>query len=206
MLAGVTGCAGSGQSTVAGLLYSLGASVCSLDEVGHRLLDRKPVALRLSEVLGLPSIRDMGSPGIRSVLRDRAFAEPEFMGKLCSVLHPRMARWAALSARALRGRPGLYVLEGALLFELGISSLLDTTIVVAAERETCARRLAERDGLGADDAESRIAMQMPLTEKAAKADWIVWNGAGTTPGSLGKQVEGLHRQLAGWRNDGSPHS
>jgi dephospho-CoA kinase len=206
MLAGVTGCSGSGQTSVAGILSSLGASVCSLDEIGHRFLGRRAVAGQLANVLEMPGLAALDSHGIRCALRGRAFTDRSFMEAIGSVMHPRMARWAAMAASELRGKPDLFVLEGALMLELGIADLLDRLIVVASEPETCLDRMAVRDRLDPGAARNRLAMQIPLTEKVCEADWVVWNGAGTSPDALKKQVEGIYRLLTGWRDNGSSNS
>jgi len=206
MLVGLTGCTGSGQSTLACIFSSLGASVCSLDEVGHRLLGRGPVARGLARELGMPEISAMDGMGIRLHLRRRVFDDPALMQALCSVLHPRMRRWASLSASILRGAEGLFVLEGALLLELGLGRLCDAIVTVACETATCVSRIIARDGLDEGRALARLAMQMPLTEKVERSDWVVWNGSGATEASLMSQSLPIFRFLSGWRNDGPSNS
>ncbi len=197
MLVGVTGTAGCGQSSAAAAFGSLGAEICSLDAVGHELLSRRYIASALAVSLGRPELRTMPGEGIRAALRGEAFADPELMHGLCAVLHPRMRRWARLSASSLRSRKGIFVLEGALLIEMGIAGLADSLVVVAADRETCISRMVERDRIDRLTALKRLDMQLPLTEKLMRADWVVWNGGGTPLAAVQLQVTGIYRHLAG---------
>jgi dephospho-CoA kinase len=45
--------------------------------------------------------------------------------------------------------------------------------VVACDPATQLRRVMKRDGISQDDARLRIAAQMPIEEKTAKADYVI---------------------------------
>jgi len=52
---------------------------------------------------------------------------------------------------------------------------MDRLVVVVTDEATQARRLTARDGLGAAEAERRIASQLPVAEKAKVADYVIDN-------------------------------
>jgi dephospho-CoA kinase len=178
---GVTGNSGTGQSTVAGVFGELGARVCSLDAAGHRLLDRFYVRSDLAMRLYRPELTTLSVVRIREELGLRAFRDVGVMDALESVLHPRMKRWASLGRRMLDGEGGVTVLEGALIYELGLDRLLDRVVVVTDTIERAGSRLENRDGVGTDIVSARWQRQWPIERKAGLADFVLENS-----GSLGE--------------------
>jgi dephospho-CoA kinase len=53
--------------------------------------------------------------------------------------------------------------------------LTDDVLLVYADRETQLRRLIARDHLSVEDAERRLAAQMPIEEKRRLATWVIDN-------------------------------
>ncbi len=62
-----------------------------------------------------------------------------------------------------------------LLFEIGLDRTVDCVVVVWAPPDVQRARLAARDGLLAGDADARLAAQLPIDDKAARADFVVEN-------------------------------
>jgi thioester reductase-like protein len=67
--------------------------------------------------------------------------------------------------------------EAALLVENGSHRTLPALFVVAASPETQLARVMARDHLSREDAEKRIASQLPLSDKIAAATWTIYNDA-----------------------------
>jgi dephospho-CoA kinase len=67
------------------------------------------------------------------------------------------------------------VLDAPLLFETGMHQLCATSLVVHTKPQTQVARLTRRDGLSVAEAERRIAAQLPLSAKVARADHLVDN-------------------------------
>ncbi|MEN8209948.1 MAG: dephospho-CoA kinase, partial [Candidatus Fermentibacteria bacterium] len=103
------------------------------------------------------------------------FDDPEKMGILNSILHPRMIRWVSASATAMKGSSGIRVLEGALIYELEIDRYLDCMIVIEDTADRCSERLAARDDITAEYALKRWEQQYPVLLKAERADYVVYN-------------------------------
>ena len=91
-------------------------------------------------------------------------------------MHPEVGRLFAerFSAVAERGDP-FVVYEVPLLFENSLDAMMAATILVATSEERQIERMKTRDGLDEAGARARIAAQMPLAEKRARATITVDN-------------------------------
>ena len=175
MFLGVTGNSGTGQSTVAAAFAALGANVCSLDATGHRLLERESIRSVLSMRLYRPDFMSMSGSEVRADLSRSAFAWPDIMEAVEAVLHPLMKRWAMFSRSLLGSLEGVWVLEGALIFEMDLDVLLDSVVLVSDTEERSWKRLAKRDGIDRDIVSKRWARQLPLSRKRCLADHVIEN-------------------------------
>ena len=70
--------------------------------------------------------------------------------------------------------------DAALLFESGRADAFRPIIVVSTPVNLQIQRLMERDGLTRDDAHKRIDAQMPVTQKARHADFVIHNDGSLT--------------------------
>ncbi len=130
----------------------------------------------------------------RKALGKIVFHDAGLRKELEAILHPLIGELMREELRAAEAAGDCIVLvEVPLLYETGFQRETDRVIVVTADRETQLARLKERDGLDEAEAMRRIAAQMPLSEKAARADYVIDNS-----GSLAeteKQVEAVWQIL-----------
>ena len=110
----------------------------------------------------------------RRKLGDIVFADPDARRALEAIVHPevRLAteRWfGSLDA----ARHTYAIADIPLLYEVGRDADFETVIVVACDPAAQLRRLMDRDGLSEDDARRRIEAQMPLDDKARRADYVI---------------------------------
>ena len=169
MLVGLTGNSGTGTSTVAGFWREAGATVCSLDHTGHRLME-KP---RTKVALGIDP--NLSGPAARALIREKAFTDPSVLARINQVMHPVMTRWACYCAARLRNRPGITVLEGALIFEMGMAGVFDLTVAVVDTPERAFLRIFSRDGVSRAAMQGRWQNQLSPAEKAQRADLVIHN-------------------------------
>ncbi len=172
---GITGNSGCGQSTAASFAAEQCEGVCSLDTIGHRLLNKRYVKRDLADGFSNRSLQAMNESDIRSELRGIVFDDPQKMAVLNSILHPRMVRWASISAELVKNGKGIRVLEGALIYELEIDRYLDCMIVIEDTAERCAERIAARDDIQVEYALKRWDRQFPIYAKVERADYVVHN-------------------------------
>jgi dephospho-CoA kinase len=172
----LTGGIGSGKSTALAALQRLGAAVLSTDSVVHELYASDEVRDAVVDRFGA----EVASGGVvdRAALAERAFATPEDRGWLEGLLWPRvgarMAGWREeLEARA--DPPRAAVVEVPLLFEAGMEGAFDATIAVISDETVRAQRAGERGHRALDE---RAARQLPQTEKAQRATYVVENDGG----------------------------
>jgi dephospho-CoA kinase len=176
-LIGITGGVATGKSLVARLFAQLGAEVLSADEVARELTaPHAPALERIGSELGRRFVRD----GVldRVALGDHVFAQPEARRKLEAILHPLILARLSERIEALRNRkppPEVVVVEVPLLFEAGVEGWFDEVVVVTASEDTQVRRIRDRDGLDEGAARARIAAQMPLADKVARAGRVIVN-------------------------------
>jgi dephospho-CoA kinase len=59
------------------------------------------------------------------------------------------------------------------LFEVGREVDFDAVIVTAVDPETQVRRVMDRDGATETEARQRLAAQLPIADKVARADYVI---------------------------------
>ena len=191
---GLTGGIGSGKSVVASMLSGLGATVIDADQLARDIVEPgQPALQEIAAAFGQEILQPDGRLN-RGKLADIIFADPAARARLDSITHPRIQRLMEDAIAARRDRPGVLVLDIPLLFENERRAVVERTIVVWVDAATQRRRLVERDGLTQAQARQRIAAQMPLDEKRARADHVIDNS-----GSLEdtrRQVEAIYRRYA----------
>jgi dephospho-CoA kinase len=178
-LLGITGGVGMGKSTAGELLLEVGVRVVDTDLLARE--ESKPGSFgfaRIVEAFG-PDVVDASGTLNRSQLAKLVFGNPEARQRLEGILHPLIfSRWRAVVAnwRATDVQVGAVVIP--LLFEKEYAAHFDAVVCVACTQATQGRRLIGR-GWTPSDAEARVAAQMPVTDKMARANYVIW-----TEGSL----------------------
>ncbi|MCC6485787.1 MAG: dephospho-CoA kinase [Armatimonadetes bacterium] len=174
---GLTGGIASGKSTVLAMLAERGARTVSADGIVHRLLaeslDLKDAVCR---AFG-QAVLDQDGAVDRAALAKVVFSDETRRKRLEALVHPlvrsEVESWLAEDT----GIRTINVAEIPLLFETGSSYSFDLTVVVWTQQNLQLRRLQNKY-LDPVEAQSRIAAQMSLDEKAVRADFVVHNCAG----------------------------
>ena len=169
---GLTGSIGMGKSTTAAMFESEGVPVWDADAAVHRLYGPGGAAV---VAVGQLCPGAAGPDGVdRRVLREWLSATPDGLARLEAAVHPLVAsdRAEFLRAAAARGED-VIVLDIPLLFETGMDSQCDTTVVVTASPEVQRDRVLARPGMSADSFDSLLARQMPDVAKRARADAVI---------------------------------
>ena len=194
-LIGLTGGVATGKSTVANLFKTCGAVIIDADDLARQVVQPgKPAWRDIVRVYGeqvLESDRTINRPALAKIV----FRDPRKLRALGVIIHPRVAReQSRLTRDIVRKSPhALIVYDVPLLFEAGADKRADRIVVVVADRETQIRRLQQRNHLTRAEALRRIRSQMPLAEKAKRADYVI---DGTLPlGQLKRAVKDLYVEL-----------
>jgi len=176
-IVGLTGGIASGKSLVARVFKDLGATVIDADRIVHELLEPDQDAWReIIQYFG-QEVQRPDKTIDRRKLGAIVFNDREKRTWLNACLHPRVFSVYTTQAAHIRMRTpdALLFFDAALLIESGYHRNVDRLIVVYAEPEQQVERLMARDGFTRDEALSRIASQMPLSEKRMLADHVIDN-------------------------------
>lgn len=177
---GLTGGIASGKSTVKKALEDLGAVVISGDDVAHEIMmPGKPAWADTVKTFGeeiLNPDQTINRPKLGSIV----FNDSLLLKKLDHIAHPRVMEHFQDELQAIKATNpnAIVVMEIPLLYESHMDRMCDEVWVVWVDRETEIGRLMNRDGLNREDAIKRIESQMPLEEKARRADRVLDNTQG----------------------------
>jgi dephospho-CoA kinase len=190
---GLTGGVGMGKSTAAWFLRERGASVADTDEIARQLVQAGQPALAEIQNLFGPGVISRDGQLRRDELAKIVFAEAPARKKLEAILHPRIREQWLAQVETWRGenRP-LAVVVIPLLFETRAETHFDKILCVACSATAQRERLLAR-GWTPEQMEQRNAAQMPVAQKIARADFVIW-----TDGALethARQVERIAAKL-----------
>ena len=192
-LIGLTGGIGSGKTTVASRLKTLGARIVDADKIAREIVEPgEPALAELAEAFD--GVLNADGTLNRAELARQAFATPEATEKLNSITHPRIReRTLERFAQARTEAVPVLVYDMPLLIENGEYKKMDHVLVVDAEDEIRIDRLVNSRGLDEDDAHRRIAAQSSREERLAAADSVVDNSG--TRDQLLQQVDTFWEQV-----------
>jgi dephospho-CoA kinase len=190
LVLGLVGGIGSGKSQVAEAFARHGARVVSGDGLAHEALRQPEIKEQVVRRWG-PDILDEKGEVRRRQLGAIVFADPAQRKELEEILHPWIQGRIRAEVEAARRDPEvpLVVLDAAVMLEAGWDGVCDRLVYVDAPREARLRRVAGQRGWSAQEVEAREGAQMPLTDKAARADHVLDNSASLE--HLGRQVREL---------------
>jgi dephospho-CoA kinase len=199
---GITGGISTGKSSFVGCLRELapGARFYDADVAARELADGDPEVRGLIEQEFGAEVYSVTGSLNRSALRAIVFADAGKKRALEQILHPRIRGQWSLEAERHRNSTELFFADIPLLYETGGETLCDQVVVVACSPRVQLERLMRRGALLEGRAPARpgseavsrelrppldemtarrmIDAQMPLTQKIARADHVVWNNGG----------------------------
>ena len=148
----LTGGIACGKSLLCRYLNELGVETIDADDVVHEIIP---------------------DPAERRRIAAEVFADPEKRKALEARIHPLVK--AKIDAFLSQGDGRLRLAAIPLLFETRWDAEYDIICCVASRRETQVSRMMTTRGYTRDEAEARLAAQMPVTEKAAKSHYVIAN-------------------------------
>ena len=190
LLVGLTGALASGKSTVLALYREHGAGTIDADIIAREVLaPGSPLLARVRTEFG-DQVFAPGGVLDRARLAQVVFRDGERRQALEAIVHPEvMRREEEAAARLAAAGHAIVVADIPLLYEVGREGRFDRIVVVACPEPIQVARAVAR-GMSESDARHRIASQLPIHEKAARADYRV--------DSSGTLEETRTRALAVW--------
>ena len=195
LVVGLTGNIASGKSTVAEFLRKSGAVIIDADLIAHQVVaPGQPACEEISTLFGEGILRPDGTID-RERLGRLVFEDPGLRRQLEAIVHPRVSEEIErqMAEVALNRPDAVVIMDIPLLFETGRTEGLAEIIVVYTPETTQLERLMRRNGLKPEDARARMASQMPLDEKVARATMVIDNGG--TLAETERQTLDVYREL-----------
>ena len=194
----LTGGIACGKSTLAKFLRELGIRLLDADDVVHEL--EAPGGAAVPAIVAHFGAGILAADGSvdRPKLAGIVFADAAARRDLEAILFPlvRSRLRAFTSEAARRGRPPstvpLYIAIIPLLFESHWEGDYDIILAITSPLECQIHRMMRTRGYSRVQAEARLAAQMPVAEKAARADFVVVND------STHEHLKDEARRLVAW--------
>ena len=173
---GLTGGIASGKSTFAALLRARGVPVIDADQVSRAVVGRgSPTLAQIGEVFGPMALLPDGGFN-RTWMAERIFDDPEARRRLEAITHPAIRdRMLEEVGRLEKDGHTLAFYDVPLLFEVKLEDALDSVVVVWTPQAVQVERLRARNDLTPAEAQARLSAQLPIDEKARRADVLVPN-------------------------------
>ena len=170
----LTGGIATGKSYVLDQLRRRGVPCLDADVLAHGVTAPGTEATQAIAARFGPDILEGDGAVDRNKLGQIVFADESARRDLEAIVHPAVYRaiTAALRAFTLIGGSPLAVVDVPLLYETGHQSEFERVIVTACPVEVQIRRLVGR-GLSEADARLRVAAQLPINDKASRADFVI---------------------------------
>ena len=187
----ITGGIACGKSLVGKMFSDAGIAVCDTDELAHSLLvPGSAVYDRIIDEFGYEILDENGNIN-RGILGRIVFNDKKRLHILNEIMHPEIKKMFEGWLRSHETDWAAAVLIP-LLYESGMDSGWDYIVCVACSEDVQIKRLCER-GLSVEDARLRIAAQMPVEEKMARADFVIYNDG--TVSILKQEVEKIIQHI-----------
>lgn len=171
---GLTGGIGSGKTTVSQIFAEMGVPVFCCDDVARKIQDTDPRAISgMKRLLGNDIYADDGTL-LRKKVASIAFADPNMLAALNSLIHPLVHEAFEQFAADHASRP-LILMESAILVQSGFYKKADFCVLVTAPIGTRIVRVMRRDQATIEQVFARIDSQMPDSEIANYCKYQIVN-------------------------------
>ena len=184
LILGITGTFGSGKSFVTGIFKRLGVATIDADAIVHTLLKSKgsALSLRIKKNFGTTN---------RRKLAKIVFSSQKKRKQLEQIIHPEVINKVKKRISGLES--SLVAIELPLLFEAGVSDLVNKVLVVSAKENLILKRMLSAGRFKKEEILKRLNSQIPLREKERRADFIIDNNG--TKEETKKQVEKIYQEI-----------
>lgn len=170
----LTGGIATGKSHVLAVFTALGVPTIDADILAREAVAPGTTGFEAVKARFGPSILDPTGALDRRKLGDIVFADAQARRDLEAIIHPAVVAAIDRWFTGLEGAAaGFAIADIPLLFETGREHQYDIIVVTACELQTQIRRLIARDRVTDTEARQRISAQLPIEEKARRADYVI---------------------------------
>lgn len=169
---GLTGGIGSGKSTIAKYIESLGVPVYIADTEAKKIMDSEMIIGKIIDVFGVDIIEN--NKISKAKLSKLVFSNPKKLEQLNKIIHPEVYSHFSEWVKKHQNFP-LVIKEAAILFESGSYKDCDKIILVTAPKQIRIERVMQRDGISQEAVEARMNNQWDDERKKALSDFVIVN-------------------------------
>jgi dephospho-CoA kinase len=169
---GLTGGIGSGKTTIANYIKSLGIPVYIADDEAKKLLNDDTIKKELKNAFGKTIFEN--NLLIKERLSQIVFNDTDKLKKLNSIIHPAVKAHFKEWLEDHKKAP-MIVKEAAILFESGSDQDCDAVITVVAPINTRIERVKQRDKIAEQEVLNRIKNQWSDEMRLEKSDYSIEN-------------------------------
>lgn len=185
----LTGGIATGKSTVTKLLEQKGLSVIDADQLVKSIYARQESKDFIKNNIPVAWTQD----GIDfKKLRELVFSDTGIKKQVESYIYDRLPA-AFKEAASKVQQQDFYIYDVPLLFERGLQSKVDLTLLVYAPRKVQLARLIDRDGSKEEIGNKILDQQIDIEDKKLKSDLVINNSGSMT--ELAAEVESLLLQI-----------
>ena len=167
----LTGGIATGKSTVASLLGLSGLRIIDADKISHTLLEQN--ISWVQSHFGDAYVTPRGKVD-RPALGKLVFSNAEKKAELEAFLHPLIREEILRQSEKQDTFQYPYLIDIPLFFE-GNAYNIEDSVVVYTPPEVQLERFMKRNGYDLAESKRRIASQMPIDDKKARATWVIDN-------------------------------
>ena len=195
MRVALTGGIATGKSHCLQRFAELGVPVIDADRLAREAVATGTPGFAAVVARFGPAVLNADGTLDRAALGRIVFSDPRARTALEAIVHPEVYRRIRDWFANLPGGSRLAIADIPLLYETGQEHEFDRVIVAACQPAEQIRRIMARNGLTEDDARARLAAQLPIGEKLARASTIIWTDRGFA--ETDRQVEDIYNELRG---------
>ena len=194
MIIGLTGGIASGKSTVVEMIKEAGYKVIDADQLVHDMQTKGGRLYRsLLDWLGEAILLSDGELD-RPKLGQLIFSSEEMRHQSAEIQGKIIREELAAKRDCLAKEEDVFFMDIPLLIENNYQDWFDQIWLVAVSPEVQRQRLMKRNHLSAEEADMRIASQMPLSEKLPYASLVIDNNGSID--DLKEKVKNAIKDLA----------
>lgn len=164
-----------GKSTAATILQQRGIAVVDTDDLARLVVSPgQPALEEICRVFGV-DLLDASGQLRRDALARIVFSDPAARITLEAITHPRITElWRQQLQHWRDGGQSMAVVVIPLLFETKVEAEFDAVACLACSEATQRERLIAR-GWTAEQIQQRLAAQLSVAEKMARAHFVLWS-------------------------------
>jgi len=190
----LTGGIATGKTYVATRLREAGVPVVDADALSREVVaPGSPGLAAVRKRFGPDAVRSDGTMD-RVRIGHLVFRDKRARQDLEGIIHPAVQKAIDAFFEKLPKKTPFAVADIPLLYETGRDKQFDVVIVAACPREMQIERVLSRDRLSREDAERRLAAQLPIAEKIKRATHAIMTDRGFD--QTDAQIKALLARLA----------